>query len=87
MFINYVTQRGEGGGKFLCYDLIKIVSKVVFLALRSGEGGGVEFGPNLCNVIYEWPLIVPLSIWNDLRLFLLGISSADTGDNALETSA
>ena len=35
-FINYIMQRGEGGGKFLCYDLIKIVKKLVSLALQRG---------------------------------------------------
>ena len=40
LFISYVTQRGEGGRKFLCYNMIKIISKVVFLALRGGGGGG-----------------------------------------------
>ena len=34
--INYVTQRGEGGGKILCYNLIKMVSKVFILALWRG---------------------------------------------------
>ena len=53
LFINYVTQRGKGGAKYVHYDLIKIVSKAVFLALQRGR---VEFGLKLCYLIYEWPL-------------------------------
>ena len=43
----------------MSYGLIQVVSKVLFLVLRSG-GGGVEFGLKLCYVIYEWPLVLYL---------------------------
>ena len=31
LYLNYVTQLGEGGGKYFCYNLILIVSQMVTL--------------------------------------------------------
>ena len=40
LFINYIMQLGEGGGKHLCYDEIKSGSKLVSMELEREEGGG-----------------------------------------------
>ena len=33
LFLNYVTQAGEGGGEYVCYNMIQIViSMVIFVA-------------------------------------------------------
>ena len=41
--MNKVIQRGEGVNKLLHSNLIKLVSKVVFFALRKGGEGGFNF--------------------------------------------
>ena len=45
-------RNAKRGGRLVCYDMIKMESKLAFLALWMG-GGGVEFGLKLCYVIYD----------------------------------